>query len=71
MGMRRALPVYLALGLIVAGDLRARTLTAADGRVIEAEVLGFEGEKVRIRRADTGQTFMLPVEAFAEADREA
>jgi hypothetical protein len=71
MGMRRALPVYLALGLIVAGDLRARTLTAADGRVIEAEVLGFEGEKVRIRRADTGQTFTLPVEAFAEADREA
>lgn len=68
--MRRALSVHLALGLVLVGGLRARTLTAADGRVIEAEVLGFEGERVRIKRADTGQVFTLPLEAFAEADRE-
>lgn len=62
------------LGLLAAacGAANARTLTAADGRSIEADVVGFEGEdKVVIRRADTGRTFTLPITSFAEADRAA
>ena len=50
----------------------ARILTAADGRSIDAEVVGFEGaDKVIIKRADTGQTFTLPIATFAEADQRA
>lgn len=50
----------------------ARTLTAADGRAIEAEVLGFDGtDKVKIKRADTGQTFSLPIATFSESDQAA
>jgi hypothetical protein len=50
--------------------LDARTLTAADGRKIEAEVVGFEGtEKVTIKRADTGQTFTLPISTFSTEDQ--
>jgi hypothetical protein len=68
---RLALPVLLALALIPVG-LHARTLTAADGRTIEAEVLGFEGtEKVTIKRADTGQTFTLPISSFSASDQRA
>jgi hypothetical protein len=61
------------LGLLAACDYaNARTLTAADDRRIEADVVGFEGEdKVTIRRADTGRTFTLPIDSFAEADRSA
>lgn len=60
----------LALALPIA--VSARTLTAADGRVIEAEVLGFEGtDKVIIKRADTGRSFTLPIATFAEADQRA
>lgn len=62
----------LAFALAASAALPARTLTSADGRVIEAEVLGFDGaDKVVIKRADTGQTFTLPLTTFAEADRRA
>lgn len=60
----------LALSPAVAPLSEARTLTAADGRKIEAEVVGFEGtEKVTIKRADTGQTFTLPITTFDEVDQ--
>lgn len=50
----------------------ARTLTSTDGRTIEVEVLGFDGlESVRFKRADTGQTFTVPITTFAEADQKA
>ncbi len=56
----------------VALPLAARSLTSADGRAIEAEVLGFDGlEKVRIKRTDTGQTFTLPIATFHETDQTA
>lgn len=68
-------PVVAALSFATLGGLTrldARTLTSADGRAIEAEVLGFDGtEKVRIKRADTGQTFTLPIDTFGEADAKA
>lgn len=51
--------------------ISARTLTATDGRKIEADVLGFEGDQVRIKRTDSGQIFTLSIDAFAEADRQA
>lgn len=67
---RALLPALLLL--VGAAPLPARTLTSADGRTIEAEVLGFEGtEKVRIKRADTSQAFTLPIDTFAEADAKA
>jgi hypothetical protein len=71
--MRRVvfLPAWLAALLIAGPALPGRTLTSADGRTIEAEVLGFEGlEKVRIKRTDTAQTFTLPIDTFSEADRQ-
>lgn len=62
--------ISLALALSSAPLAQARTLTAADGRKIEAEVLGFEGtDKVTIKRADTGQTFTVPITTFDEVDQ--
>lgn len=70
--LRARLPVLPGLLLTVAATAEARTLTAADGRSIEADVVGFEGEdKVTIRRADTGRTFTLPINSFSETDRDA
>ena len=74
--MRRALPRTLVLAALLAAGpaplLPGRTLTAADGRTIEAEILGFDGlEKVRVKRADTGQTFTLALATLSEADQKA
>lgn len=67
----RLLRISLLL-LFLSAPADARTLTAQDGRTIEAEVLGFEGlEKVTIKRADTGQTFTLPITTFSEGDQRA
>jgi hypothetical protein len=51
--------------------VQARVFTAKDGRTIEGEVLGFEGDTVRVKRADTGQVFALPLDALAVDDRQA
>lgn len=59
----------LAVIVGFANGALARTLTAADGRTIEADVTGFEGDKVSIKRADSGQAFTLPISSFAEADQ--
>jgi hypothetical protein len=65
-------PALLLLASLICAALPARTLTSADGRKIEAEVLGFEGsDRVTIKRADTGQTFTVPIDTFAESDRAA
>lgn len=68
--VRASLSVFVA-GLSITSPAWARTLTSADGRTMEAEVLGFEGEKkdkVRIKRAADGQVFTMPIDSFAEAD---
>ncbi len=68
------LPIRLPALLLcaLAASAQARTLTAADGRAIEAEVVGFEGaDKVTIKRADTGKSFTLPIDSFSEGDRTA
>jgi len=62
----------LLLALALAPGAQARTLISADGRSIDAEVLGFEGtEKVVIKRADTGQTFTVRIDSFSETDQAA
>jgi hypothetical protein len=62
----------LSLGLASVLGCQARTLTSTDGRTIEAEVVGFEGtDKVTIKRADTGKTFTVAIDSFAETDRAA
>jgi hypothetical protein len=67
----RLLRISLLL-LLLSAPAGARTLTAQDGRTIEAEVLGFEGlDKVTFKRADTGQVFTLPIATFGEADQRA
>ena len=64
--------VLVAFLALIPALASGRTLTASDGRSIEAEVLGFEElEKVRIKRADTGQVFTLPISSFSEADQQA
>jgi hypothetical protein len=53
-----ALPICL-----VAGDTRA--LTAKDGRSIEVEILGYKGETLRVRRADTSRELQIPISSLA------
>jgi hypothetical protein len=68
----RATALVASVLALAAPAVLARTLTSADGRVIEAEVLGFEGaDKVIIKRADTGQSFTLPFTTFSEAEQRA
>lgn len=67
-------PLLLAALLLPAltplrGQGESRTFTSKDGRTIEAEVLGFKGETLRIRRVDTGREVQLPVSALAEEDQ--
>lgn len=64
---RQALPA-LAVLLCLAPSLSARTLTSADGRKIEVEVLGYEPGAVRVKRTDTGQIFTLPLEKLSAED---
>lgn len=70
--MRTSPAFCLVLALLAATPATARILTAADGRTIDAEVVGFEGtNKVIIKRADTGQVFTLAIDSFADRDRRA
>lgn len=49
--------------------LQARTLTAKDGRTIEVEILAYDGDTIRIKRLDSGQTFTVPIDTFSPADQ--
>lgn len=49
----------------------ARTFTSKDGRTIEAEIVSFEAEGVRVKRSDSGQVLTLPFAALAEDDQRA
>lgn len=59
-----------ALLFVSVAHAETRTLTDTQGRTIQADVIGVEGDQVRIRRAD-GQVFDLPLDRLAEADRKA
>lgn len=70
--MLRRLVVPLTLLVLAAATLSAgetRTLTSKDGRSIDAEIVGYKGETLRIRRIDTGRELQLPVSALAESDQ--
>lgn len=61
----------LAFALIIPVAVAApRTLTASDGRTLEAEVLGYKGDTLRIRRVDTGKEFRLPLSSLTASDQE-
>lgn len=51
--------------------LESRTLTSRDGRTIEVEIISYDGDDVRLKRADTGQVFTLPISTFSDADQRA
>lgn len=70
----RLLPrLVLAATLLCAAlsPAEARTFTAKDGRTIEAELVSFEAEGVRVKRSDTGQVVVLPFSALSESDQTA
>lgn len=47
-----------------------RTLTAADGRTLDAMLLSRTETAVRVRRQADGQEFVIPFEKLSPADRE-
>ncbi|MCU0793164.1 MAG: hypothetical protein MUE42_10035 [Opitutaceae bacterium] len=64
--MRRVLATLAALALLgAAAPAAPRTLASADGRTLEAEILGYRGETLRIRRMDTGREFKLPLSSLS------
>ena len=46
-----------------------RTLTATDGRTVEAELLAKSDAEVKIRRAADSREFTIPLDRISEADR--
>jgi len=46
-----------------------RTLTATDGRTVDAELLAKSEDAVKIRRAADAREFTIPLEKISEADR--
>ncbi len=65
-----ALAAGVALCIAGASPAAARPLTAKDGRTMEADILGYRGETLRVRRADTGKEFRLPISSLAADDQE-
>lgn len=51
------------------GVAETRTLTARDGRSMEAEILSYKGDTVRIRRVDTKQEFTLRLDQLNGDDQ--
>jgi hypothetical protein len=47
-----------------------RTLTATDGRTVEAELLAKSEQEVRFRRAADAREFTIPLARISEADRD-
>ncbi len=62
------LALLLALAPLAA-DAAPRTFTARDGRTMEAEILGYKGDTLRVRRSDTGKEFKLAIADLAESDQ--
>ena len=59
--------IAFALFAALIGSVEARTFTDANGRKIEAELLGVSGTEVRIRKG--GKDYTLPIARFSEADQ--
>lgn len=64
--------VFAVLGMLaLPHSLPARTLTAQDGRTVEVEILAYDGDSIRIKRKDSGQTFTVPIDSFIASDQRA
>lgn len=62
--------LFVAIGVFVPQPaLHARTLTSQDGRAIEVDILAYEGDSIRIKRKDSGQTFTVPIDSFSADDQ--
>ena len=73
---RRGIAVLLFAFLLCGGvdELVAgvtRTFTARDGRTIEAELLSYRGDTLRVRRTDTNAEFTLPLPNLSTEDQKA
>ena len=66
--LRAALPALTLLASVAHAEMR--TLTDTQGRTIQADVMGVDGDNVKIRRAD-GQIFDLPMDRLVQADQRA
>lgn len=74
--LRPRLPRLLraaVLAALFAPQIKAapRTFTSQDGRTMEAEIVSYKGDTLRVRRADTGREFTLALSGLAPADQEA
>ena len=67
--MKANLLLGVTLAFLIAGDLPARTWTAADGRKMEAEFVSSDGENVTIKKPGRqAQTFSLKL--LSDEDQE-
>jgi len=64
----RCLILTLMVLLWSAVKSEARVFTAKDGRTIEAELVAYEDQGVRIKRSDTGQVFSVPYSSLVEEE---
>ena len=46
-----------------------RSFTSKDGRSIEAEIISYKGDNLRVRRADTKREFTLPLSSLSDEDQ--
>ena len=58
----------LMIASLAAGEVR--TFTSKDGRAIEAELLGFRDDALRVRRTDTNKEFRVSLSGPGGADPE-
>lgn len=59
--------LLLVSSLVHAGE--TRSLTSKDGRSIEAEIISYKGDNLRVRRADTKREFTLPISSLSDEDQ--
>lgn len=70
--MNIRLTAFLSLSLLLSlstAPCWSRTFTSTDGRTLEGEITGKEGNTVTIRRASDGQDFTIPVETLSKPDQ--
>ena len=68
----RPVLILLALCALVSSPGHAgetRNLTSKDGRSIEAEIISYKGDNLRVRRADTKREFTIPLSSLSEEDQ--
>lgn len=68
---RPLVPLLLAAAaLALDADAAPRTFTAKDGRTMEAELISYRGDKLKVRRTDTDREFTLALSSLAPTDQQ-